>query len=403
VLTPQGREFIYILGEESLLAYESLELGFVDAGTIDTGSVTSDKTMDAGVTPDGTVYVAYSMNNQLKLAHKGPAPGSSWIFSSIPDAAADDSIALSIRRDGKVGVASWNKEGGVVMTSEVSPNQHEVIQREVGETMGDEVHVDCVYGRDGRLLPVWSDNGELRLLNTQFTTVADRSKIRLREEQDGTLVVHYLAYYFQTLITVRLDRQTWETSERIRNLDLTSLLVDGPTRMDLAVDPNGFPCVALSVQTQEGSRVFFASPADAHDQDGDGIPLVTENAHCLDPSAESGGMLPVTKVGAFSGEISVTTDYRRPSYHRSYFERMVGEFQYNSMLSADLNAWYEVDVYEQLIGDDVISEFEYTPTPFEPGVSRGLRKLFVNADGVSAIPRTFVRFGAKRILQMPSQ
>jgi hypothetical protein len=125
-------------------------------------------------------------------------------------------------------------------------------------------------------------------------------------------------------------------------LELASVQVQP---FSLATDSAGFPVIAMSLTPDVTipSTIYLARPADALDQDGDGIPLLLEGAHCLNlNSPDPHTLLPVSEALPGWDDVVLRHYYRTP--------KVVGEFVYRYEASVDLRNWFEEVTVPDLIG-----------------------------------------------------
>ena len=177
--------------------------------------------------------------------------------------------------------------------------------------------------------------------------------------------------------------------------------LDGVPRKTIAatLDQNGFP-VAAATLLEPGTRGFFRSvvlarPADALDDDGDGIPLLLEAAHCLDVNRKN--PLSETAQGQAErfnfGGWDLSFDFRLPAATntRTRVEVRSGEFVYQYQAGNDLIGWAEDSSFE-LPGVDRLVAF----TALDPicnATSIGLR---YQPEFIAANPRRFARLQISR-------
>ena len=119
------------------------------------------------------------------------------------------------------------------------------------------------------------------------------------------------------------------------------------TALAATFDSNGFPVVAAGfarpVVVGTLDTVVLARPADALDDDGDGIPLLLEAAHCLDINRENSFL--ETAQGSTStdneGRLSLRFNFRIPSTRRAEEGLAIrrGEFVYQLEATGNLITW----------------------------------------------------------------
>ena len=232
-------------------------------------------------------------------------------------------------------------------------------------------------------------------------TRAGDAHLLTHTDEDGGSLTHFRFESGTATSPVQIERFSVPGRALAPTGSLSGIERTERTALAASFDGNGFPIVAAGftrpfvIGTIE--TVLLARPADALDDDGDGIPLLLEAAHCLDINRKN--LLSETAepraASGSGGEIDLSFRFNYPAIRSIFSDGQVrsGEFVYQFEAGSDLAGW-EAETFSDTPGiDPLIPPFVFDPDPFCLTTLIGFR---YQPEYINANPRRFGRFVISR-------
>ncbi|MFT6862247.1 MAG: hypothetical protein ACJAVK_000804 [Akkermansiaceae bacterium] len=214
----------------------------------------------------------------------------------------------------------------------------------------------CSLGPDGRPRIAFTQGGIMNFLSPNATgsPLFSRSEVGINANDSTVETVvesdryHLLAHSTTNVGT--LKHLVVKDSGKIKESVVASpgrILSNFRQRQGIsaALDANGYPVMAvglIDVGFNPGSTIMLARPGDSLDADGDGLPLLLENAHCYNANSADGPHSLVSGESTVSATfIQQIFEYRRPNGFgaNTVQGRRYADLNFDLETSLDLKNW----------------------------------------------------------------
>jgi len=402
-------QYLFLLKENSLTEFTITEDSITSRSVGSGGGHRVDETIDAQLGANGILHVCYrNAAGELEYARRS-INDSSWDYPEIPDPAGSLGLALAVRADGEVAISGWSglDDGRVILTRfPLGASAESFVMAADTES---EIKTDLLYSSAMEPVVFWSDGGKLHLksVGTPETTInffPSSAAISVVKNRDGSyMIMHTNAGVASRRVETVIYYPDTNLSVRRRNLDFGKNIIPNDDRLDVIVDQFGFPWVGLECLIDGEKRILSASPADAIDDDHDQVPLLWENAFCLNPTADSRGLLPNSTVEHRSDErVHYWFYYRTPFNRATGLPRTsIGEFIYEREFSVDFENWKDIGGILDQTGieiGDLPFFWGSEPVLVSPGVVRDSMGFAVNQADIPSVKSFFGRMNVRRVL-----
>lgn len=315
----------------------------------------------------GNLYVGFLSTDGSPSVYSLNKGSTAW--SKLASGVATNVVGMdmAVRNDGGVVVSYFDATARAVRVFSNMNARSGVLDsafsvenvRVLGGTDREPLDTACVIDPDGKMRVSYIQSGDLNMALSGTIGVNPFSNFRITSAlMDGQLEMASRGDRYGIFIHTERDGGTLTSVllQDLTELSLDTFLVPGSAltssrarqSLDVTMDANGFPVAAVGLSTSFGflissDKVFLARPADALDDDGDGIPLLAEEAHCLDPEqVDSADLLPESSASNSAAGTALRHQFRAPNLPEVRVEEAsarYGDFLFTYEGSSDLVSW----------------------------------------------------------------
>ena len=287
-------------------------------------------------------------------------------FANVP-ATNVVGMDMAVRNDGGVMVSYFDASARAVRVFSNMNSRSGALEavfstenvRSLGGADRDPIDTACVIGPDGKMRVSYIQSGDLNVAlsgaiggnafsNSRIASGFLDGQLEVASRGDRYVIFIYTERNGGTLISVTL--QDLALASRDAFLVPGSVLTSSRARqsMDVTMDANGFPVAAMGLSTSFGfllsqDKILLVRPADALDDDNDGIPLLSEEAYCLDPDqVDLTDFLPESRISDVGTAKLLRHQFRAPDLpgiRVAEASVRYGDFLFTYEGSSDLVSW----------------------------------------------------------------
>ena len=389
---------------------ESLTISLSNSLHIRTVTSTSNLSqMDAALDPDGLFHIVFEAAGKIGYARENA--GGSYDLLPLPSPGSGRIPSVAVSDQGEVAVCHLNHSSGELKMIRIPPGgsatSHIITTLNPANNSEVPQNTDLIFiplnGNPLNQQPVAVYIRNLKLVlgtpgdELEITPIFRSGMVAVQRTPCHQVIdiivrdlfaLHHARFSF---IRQRLRFYHRNILEFPQNL-----LAHPPS---LALPPEGYPCVGTQSDFQ-GGRVLFCQPFDATDRDRDGVPLLMENALCMNPLRADSELAPELSFLRTATDVKLRMAFRVPSYHRHPGALgRIGEFRYAPLVSNDAHCWIQQSEFNDLAGEFLIGVQSGAGSHADPGLEWQTLDARVSHADTTKVPLLFGALQIERVQQ----